>query len=837
MLENLALGLASLWNQSFDGITYWEAPLSLSENPVKIEAPIEFTTLGIWDDEDLPAIYFRANERDGWRELHHDHEYENETEILSGEPRNFIWLKSEAPVEGKIVFLDTRIPGENLVARFDPFDDDSNDDPLSGLPKKIDPPEYISRVDWGADESLRVWKPFRGFKAYFRDIVPEAKQLPRYLRPKIIARKDDQDRELTWPVEENRKLKKFIIHHTGEVIDESRNPMELMRAIYAFHTLSRGWGDIGYNYVIDRRGNIYQGRAGGPKIVGAHTAYHNVASMGVSRMGNFNSEEPTEAQLHVLTLLLADHALRFDVDPTGRERFLGKNSHNITGHRHVARKGHGTACPGAKLIEKLPWIREETARKLEGMRTKPGKTGRDFLAMSSAAEGIQRKKVFRREEKVPNIDLAELLRADLFKRGEKGILEVKMRNGSKFDWPKGATLEVGNIPDGMLIGKFRSTEKIRSGHTGTFRARAYIKTTPNGEYTLSLTPKIFQSRQDVIFKKVSFPYPIQISGTKGSLFKRLKPSNLKAAKTKPLIDKKSARSRKIHEKVALGPSQGPAVKVKLSYFDQKMAYLRTDQKMYVFNKKNELVLVVSEREKIKVFPSTQKGHVHIVYGKKKMDLIDPKFKTEGIIEIQNYDRGLGNLKYNTFRGQINVHLTKAEDGKTGLLLVNQLPIREYLWGLGEEPKTEPTEKKHAIHILARSYALVYSGARRKFRTNLYDLEDSPRTSQLYLGYEWEKYHPEQKNLLEKTKGMVITYQGKPVIGPYFTQSSGRNSGKWRSQYPWTKDQPLPYDQGLEARGHGVGLSGNTSRKLAQMGRNYEEILHYFFDGIEVKKVY
>ncbi len=835
MLENLALGIASLWNQSFSGITFEEQALTLSESPIEITAPIEFTALGIWDDEAIPEVFFRADEQEKWRELHADHIFENETEILSGQPRKTIWLKSEEPFEGKILFLDTRIPDENLMVKFDPFDDDSYDNTLTGLPKKIKPPDYISREEWSADENLRVWKPFRGFTAYFREIVPEAKQLPSYLRPKIIAREDTQGRELTWPVEENRKLKKFVIHHTGEVIDESRNPKELMRAIYAFHTISRGWGDIGYNYVIDQLGNIYEGRAGGPKIVGAHTAYHNVASLGVALMGNFNKEEPTEAQLQVLTLLLADHAKRFDVDPLGKERFLGKNSNNITGHRYVARKGHGTACPGKKLIEKLPWIRQETARKLAGMQEKK-KTGRDFLARSKKTEGIQKQKVFRRAKKAPNIDLAGLLRADILRRGQKTTLEIKMKNGSKFDWPKGATLEVGNVPDGMLIGKFRATQKIRSGHTGTFRARAYVKSTPNGKYTLSLIPKIFQNKQDVIFKKFSFPFPFQVSGEKRSILKRLKPKSNKSAKFKPLKDKKFARSRNIHKKIVEEKkSDEPVVKVKLSYFDGKIAYLQSQDKIEIWHK-NKHITTVPPKEKIKVVVSSKKGKITAILPEKNLELINPQFKTEGIIEIANYDRGLGNLKYNTFRKQINVHLS-TKDKKTKLMLVNELPISQYLWGLGEEPKTEPTEKKHAIHILARSYALVYSGKRRKFRTDLYDLEDSPRTSQLYLGYEWERYHPEQKKLIEETAGKVITYQGKPVIGPYFTQSSGRNSGKWRSQYPWTKDQPLPYDQGLKARGHGVGLSGNTSRKLAQMGRNYEEILHYFFDGIEVKKVY
>ncbi len=833
MFDQLVLGVVSLWNQSFSGIKHIEEDIVFGSNPIEVTAPMEFTALGIHSDQPLPPIYYRAGYNETWRMLHADHEFDNETELLSGNPRRTIQLKSDKAFEGEIIWMDTRISGETLVAKFDPFDDDSGDDPLTGLPKKINPPRYIARSEWGADEGLRTWKPFRGLNIFFRDIVPEAKKLPPMWRPQIISYKDEEGKKLTWPVEKNKVLKKMIIHHTGEVIDESRNPMELMRAIYAYHTLSRGWGDIGYNYVIDQKGNIYEGRSGGPLIVGAHTAFHNVGSLGVALMGNFNKEEPTEAQLHVLTLLLADHAKRFRINPYGRSDFLEKKTYNIMGHRHAAARGHGTACPGKNIVNKLKWIRKETGRKLDGMRDKP-KTSRDFLAKSVKASLIQRYKKVVRKEKIPVIDMAELIKNKVYKRGQKVTLQVKIRNGSKYDWPVGAELQVKDVPDGLLFKKFRSYEKIRRGHTGIFRAKMYVKDTPNGKYELTLVPRIFHNKQDVIFDNFTFKYPIQISGSKGLLLKRsITPRNQKSAMLKQFDKTKSVKYQVLHAESSVPDI--PEIKVKLSYFDHKIAYIISDRDIHLFSQ-NKFLETVPTGTRIKVFPSTKRNKINIAYGEKKHDLFAPQLKTDGIFEILNYDRGMGSLKYNTFRKQINVHLDN-KDGESRLMLVNQLPLNEYLYGLGEEPSTEPTEKKHAIHILARSYGLVYSGVRRKFGTDMYDLEDSPRTSQLYLGYEWEKYHPDQKKLIEETYGKVITYDGKPVIGPYFTQSGGENSGKWRSQYPWTKQQKLPFDEGLNQRGHGVGLSGNTARKLAKMGRTYGEILDYFFDGIEVKKVY
>jgi peptidoglycan hydrolase-like amidase len=133
---------------------------------------------------------------------------------------------------------------------------------------------------------------------------------------------------------------------------------------------------------------------------------------------------------------------------------------------------------------------------------------------------------------------------------------------------------------------------------------------------------------------------------------------------------------------------------------------------------------------------------------------------------------------------------------------------------------------------------VYSqGPRRKFSTYLYDLEDDPRTSQLYLGQNWEKYHQNQKSILTKTTGQIVTFDGKAVIAPYFTQSGGHSSDAWAKQYPWAKVQPLPYDEGLDAKGHGIGLSGNTAHILADKGMKHEDIIDYFFEGVEVEKKY
>ena len=856
MLEQLALTVASLWNQTVidqPGMKVWEKEIHISSTPIKINTDKDFTSMAIIGDDkiELPPIFFRAKKDENWRELHRDDQSINSTELLSGNARNSIWLKSKSPVLGKLIFLDTRIQGENLVAAFDPFDDDSYDDPETGLPPevKVQTPKYISRIDWGANEDLRTWKRFRGLAQFFRKIVPEAKRLPKSQRPKIVSYKNETGKRLTWPVEQSQKIEKFVIHHTGEVIDETRQPKELMRAIYAYHTLTRGWGDIGYNYVIDQKGNIYEGRAGGAKIVGAHTAYHNVGSVGISLMGNFEVDDPTQAQLDVLTLLIADHAVRFKVDPLRKSSFLGKTSYNISGHKDVAEAGHGTSCPGVKLWKKLKWIRKETSHKVAAIK-KYRKSGRDFLAKSKDAKKHQPNKKFKRPKKEPLISMKKIKKSKIIKRGEKTTVEVTVKNGTKFDWEKGAELAIEDSPDGLSINPLRSVQTIRSGRSGIFRATLRVKSTPNGKYNITFKPKIFHSQQDAMFKNVALEYPVQISGDKMSLFKAaLKPYGMKST----IIKRNNKSSAKLQAKRASTftarstkttptdkndtEKNEPEIKVKLGEFSNKIAQLVSDSPIAIWNNGTN-VHTISPNTKINVIANKSDFGIRVSWDEKIWQGKDPELKTTGIITITNYQRwkGNGSKKYNQFRNQINFHTEKI-NGKIKLFLVNQLPLEKYLYGLGEEPNSEPTQKKHAIHILARSYGYVYSGKKRKFHTTLYDLEDLPQTSQLYLGYEWEKYHPEQRALVDETKGIMLKYNNVPVIGPYFTQSSGQSSNKWHTQYPWTRAQELPFDEGLGQRGHGVGLSGNSARAMAKRGDDYESILKFFFEGVEIGRGY
>ncbi len=174
-------------------------------------------------------------------------------------------------------------------------------------------------------------------------------------------------------------VRHMIIHHTADANTLSGSQQswaDRVRAIWSFHTFTRGWGDIGYNFLIDPNGVIYEGRAGGDDAVGFHDT-GNYGSMGVALIGTYSSVAPPGAAVDSLVSLLAWKAEQKGVDPLGRSYYYGCaisrycNPFNpgavvnhIAGHRTVT-PGH-TTCPGDRLDALLPTIRQRVRERLNG---------------------------------------------------------------------------------------------------------------------------------------------------------------------------------------------------------------------------------------------------------------------------------------------------------------------------------------------------------------------------------------------------------------------------------------------------------------------------------------
>ncbi|MEU3738690.1 N-acetylmuramoyl-L-alanine amidase [Streptomyces sp. NPDC032198] len=193
-------------------------------------------------------------------------------------------------------------------------------------------------------------------------------------RPRIITRKG-------WGANEGLREKNFaytktvkaaFVHHSASGNNyRCSQASSVLRSIYRYHVKSSGWRDFGYNFAVDKCGNIYEGRAGGvaKPVLGAHTLGFNSNSMGIAVLGSFGSANPPAAAVNAIAKLTAWKLGLYGANPRGKTylRSGGGNLykkgsnvrlHVISGHRD----GFATECPGIRLYKKLGKARSSSAR-------------------------------------------------------------------------------------------------------------------------------------------------------------------------------------------------------------------------------------------------------------------------------------------------------------------------------------------------------------------------------------------------------------------------------------------------------------------------------------------
>ena len=165
----------------------------------------------------------------------------------------------------------------------------------------------------------------------------------------------------------------LIVHHTVSANNGTDyNWAAVMRAIWNFHANTRGWGDIGYNYLIDINGVIYEGHMNEDyenlDVVGTHASGANSGSMAVSLIGNFIEGEggiaPSQPMLNSLVNIMSWKAdqRNINVYDAGNELpNINWGLPYLMGHRDV----YGTTqCPGEQMHILLPWLRDQVATRI-----------------------------------------------------------------------------------------------------------------------------------------------------------------------------------------------------------------------------------------------------------------------------------------------------------------------------------------------------------------------------------------------------------------------------------------------------------------------------------------
>ncbi|MFF4604644.1 peptidoglycan recognition protein [Streptomyces sp. NPDC001339] len=198
-------------------------------------------------------------------------------------------------------------------------------------------------------------------------------------RPRIITRAgwgaDEKLREKSFLY--NKTVRAAFVHHSGSGNNYTcAQAPSLIRAMYRFHVKSNHWRDIGYNFLVDKCGTVYEGRAGGvaKPVMGAHTLGFNDASTGIAVLGTFTDSEPPKPAIDAISRLTSWKLGLYGVDPRAKIQLLSSGSNRypkgakvqmntLSGHRD----GFTTDCPGAHLYSKLAAARQ-TAAQLQGRR-------------------------------------------------------------------------------------------------------------------------------------------------------------------------------------------------------------------------------------------------------------------------------------------------------------------------------------------------------------------------------------------------------------------------------------------------------------------------------------
>ncbi len=195
-------------------------------------------------------------------------------------------------------------------------------------------PNVISRKQWGADESLRT-----------RNCVA-----PDY----------------------TKNVQSVFVHHTaGTNVYSQAESASIVRGVYYYHTQVQKWCDVGYNALVDKYGQIFEGRYGGldRNVVGAHSAGFNAGSWGVSVLGNYETARPTPAISSALAAIIGWKMSVEKIDPRGRTTMTSAGNYGQSRYAAGARvsmntlSGHRdagfTSCPGAYLYSTLPALAKQ----------------------------------------------------------------------------------------------------------------------------------------------------------------------------------------------------------------------------------------------------------------------------------------------------------------------------------------------------------------------------------------------------------------------------------------------------------------------------------------------
>lgn len=720
--------------------------------------------------------------------------------------------------------------------------------------------KIVPRAAWGADEELTYARdgatPADSTTDNFADadgLSPKVNNDPEIDR---VVTFDTNSRKFLWPLEYQKEVKFIVIHHTA-IRDTKNDPAQQVRDIFRSHALFRGWGDIGYHYLIDSKGTIYEGRKGGEMVVGGHAKPVNKVSIGISLMGNFQEDELPPAMISSLTNLVDELTLRYHLDPTGKTEYKGKTYPVIHGHGEDS----PTLCPGVHELKKLPYLRElisyyqknlsivatkdayySLPQKPTMLSTKPDQEKKLTLRLKNLSPHSWSTATYLENTNDPTLPriLARISKATpaqsiatftgtIPKTLYSGLRMPQLRLVAQGSLQSATTFPQPIMVEGLkttyeLIGRSDIPAKVKPGYvvdgwikfknTGNFTWRR------SGEnaVTLGLTRprehegELFGKRTRIAKLTESVVRPGEV-GTFAYSFNAPSKNGTYSEYLEPLVEKvtwmgdtgirvglivddgtvKIAKRSTTTSKNSAKNSQKP-LRVRITTFS-KSHTVQSASQIEIFSGSTKLG-ISEPQEPVTIWKLSNGRYRLLIKGEKERTIT-----TKGPVRLRAKNSDVLELtslnRPPAWNKKLNDNLFKGVlefQVVDGVLeVINEIELEEYLKGIGEVSNGDPVEKVKTIVILARSYALYYRDIGRKFPGKPYDLDDDPNHTQKYLGYGIEKRAPNLVKAVLETRGQVVTYNGALVLTPYFTQSDGRTRS---AEEVWGIKAGKPYLQSV-----------------------------------------
>lgn len=879
------------------------------------EADQNFELLGLNWEEALPQgtsasieIRFRSTEGTwtDWQALQADEDHPDGdsgdlwTYVITGESEAFqyrVFLATE----------DTSVTPKLSSVSFDAVDGGKSST-LHQLQKLVfkDEGEIETREDWNADEEILLKRHYDASLSSstnegYTETDPDLKIVEE-------VETDEDGNPYLWPQAYPKEVKKIIVHHTATT-DSLTKPEEAMRAIYYYHAVTRGWGDIGYNFVIAPDGTVFQGRAGEDGVVAGHASGYNTGTVGIALIGNYEESQMPGEMMQALTGLIYEKAELHDIDIDGRGKYRGNTMDNLLGHRDV----DATACPGDYAFDYLEDIRKMVSAAMEEEKTSgrfayeeqgnrelilvdSGKKAGVSLKIKNTGTETWSSSTYLKVDTDADADEIITMARDS-KKGVATMKETSVAPGkiATFTFSVTATSEGGlayfeAVP--MINGVEKGAQIIDLG----FFVEGKEKTRSSGSSSSSDNDDddedeeiIQETYEDLNFEPGEEKYiwvkvkntgtqtwtatgsnPFSLAFTKAQGMQtgtpRISFSNLKPGSTSRIFFSLTAPEEEGTHTLSIRPRLGSsnlstdayALKITVGAEEEFEATTYKNPIRIKLTPNNEVgspivssstsFAVYAGEEELETFKANSRVRVTpgesftVSSGSKRWTSDEPiRFVPEdgGIMKIMTMEQKASwdpSINDNQFRGTIEVREVENET-----ILINELPLEEYLMGMAEETNETPEEKLKTMSVLARSYAYYYLTQADKFPGMPYDGEDDPNTFQKYLGYGYELRHPNVVAAAQATEGTVVAYKGKVIKTPYFSKSDGVATKSAKAVWGWTDTPylisvPDPYCESSSFAGHGVGLSGCGAKSLAEEGWSFEEIIKYYYTGVELSSL-